>query len=109
MEAYSYLSLAIQLAVKNTQGKLVNVGYTDMRLRDLFPAELNTPHDEKLPMDALKVREKMLRTSKSSNKVKTVETRGDIFYYSVKIGTIRMGLRQRKLKMPKTDLKQQNN
>lgn len=83
----------------------MNVGFTDLKLRELFPCDLQSTLDEKLPPEASKEREKLLMIKKESAQNRTVEMHGDIYYFSVRIGSIKMGLRQCKLRKLETDAK----
>lgn len=102
--AYHYLSLSIQLAVKDESKSLVNIGYTDLPLGKLFPHEDSiTISDKKIPQEVAKIRNNMivrkLKVSIEKGDSGTIDLEGEIFFFSVKIGTIKLGVQKTKLKL----------
>lgn len=79
---------------------MINIGYTDLSLRELFPVEIDDYDDKKLTKRIKKVREKSLAIENYIRKKdgdNTIDLKGNVYFYSIRIGTIIFGAEVKKL------------
>lgn len=79
---------------------MINIGYTDLSLRELFPVEIDDFGDTKLTKRVKKAKEKSLAVDnylRKKDRDATIDLKGNVYFYSIRIGTIIFGAEVKKL------------
>lgn len=85
----------MQLALKVENGDLINIGYTDFTLRNVFPVPMPETEDSKMNKHLRNVRDKHYHVENeivTNKEERTVDLKSDVYFYSIKIGSVIMGV-----------------
>ena len=105
MFTYSYVSLSMQLALKVENGDLIYIGYTDFNLRKVFPAQMPNLEDQKMDKHLNMIRDKHYHIENEflvNKDDRTVDLKSDVYFYSIKIGSVIMGVERQLLEIEDT-------
>ena len=85
---------------------MTNIGFTDIRLRELFPETLEESSDLKMNQKLINIREKALMVDQFISlrqEERTIDVQGDVYFYSIKIGTIILGVEKHRLRLAQAE------
>lgn len=89
------MGLSVQLVLKVDGGDPIYIGYADFSLRKVFPVKIPGAEDLRLSKQARQARERHYHVEadpSNTSQVRTVDIASEVYFYSIKLGTIIMGV-----------------